>query len=733
MVDIDFEDHANVLLMVAEAQEPEQYGRERVQTQKDFCLVSMWDDTTTKMMDGRYRGEFDQISPINDQISGEMANSNFAISVSPAGGGATEDVADTYAGLIRNIENISNADALYSQIGDSLVMAGLDGFEVVQKFLDANTFDQDLVFEPITDFYKSVWFDLGAAKQDKSDATWAIKQKEMPAAAYKKMFPEGKGVSMGDGLDTTDNYQRNKYESVTVGQLYYKKSVDIELVKMTSGAVYEKNEKFLSIQDELAESGELIVDERVRKSWRVYSRLLDGSDWLKPAEKTVFSFIPLVPFYGNYSKFDTKDVYFGKTWKLMDSQRGLNFAVSSETEDVAMTPTDGVWMSKAQGEGEDYSRMNIDRKAVRFYNPDAEAPPPFKLQRTSGNPAMQTAMATYQHLLNTTGNMDDPSMGQNPGLQSGIAIDSLIGQSNNGNVKWYKSMEVGICHAFRICVDALPRLMDGARQQRVLGEDGTDKMVELNTTVFDSETQSNVEINDLSKGVYDVTCSMGAAFQNQQEKESERLLNMLAVDPAMIEISRDVLYKNQVGSGMSVVADRARKLGIQNGTVDPSEYTPEEQQEQQALAQQQANQPPQEDPLMVAARAEEQKAQADMAEAQNKQMQVQSEFQIKQQDQQIRMMEIQLKRDEFDRAGQAKFNKEMIDAEQNQQKIDLDQQKLQIESTFKAQAAQQQEINDAINNLKVLREAMGVDAIVGPHNQKAYIDQAKIVDDKQES
>lgn len=69
----------------------------------------------------------------------------------------------------------------------------------------------------------------------------------------------------------------------------------------------------------------------------------------------------------------------------------------------------------------------------------------------------------------------------------------------------------------------------------------------------------------------------------------------------------------------------------------------------------------------------------------------------------------------------------MISADQNQQKIDLDTQKAQIEATFKAQAAQQQEINDAINNLKVLREAMGVTAIVGPTNTQAYKDQADIV------
>jgi hypothetical protein len=47
------------------------------------------------------------------------------------------------------------------------------------------------------------------------------------------------------------------------------------------------------------------------------------------------------------------------------------------------------------------------------------------------------------------------------------------------------------------------------------------------------------------------------------------------------------------------------------------------------------------------------------------------------------------------------------------------------------QQQQQQEINDAINNLKVLREAMGVDAIVGPTNTEAYKEQADIVLDKQ--
>ncbi|MEE8208956.1 MAG: hypothetical protein V3T88_08415, partial [Nitrosomonadaceae bacterium] len=88
MVDAtNFTDHANVKLMIEEAQSPEMDNRNLVQEQKTFILDTMWDETVAIKLDAnnRYRGEFDQISPILDQISGEMDNAEFAIEVSPAG------------------------------------------------------------------------------------------------------------------------------------------------------------------------------------------------------------------------------------------------------------------------------------------------------------------------------------------------------------------------------------------------------------------------------------------------------------------------------------------------------------------------------------------------------------------------------------------------------------------------------------------------------------------------
>ena len=728
--------------MVVESQTQEKDERESSGKQRTFMLDTMWDDKIKQSMARRYLGEFDQITPILDQITGEMTNSEFAIEVSPAGGGATEATAETYAGLIRNIENISNADQIYSAVGEAMVMCGIDGFEIKQKFLDANTFDQDLVMEPVSDWYKSVWFDVASIKQDKSDAMWGVKLQELPMANYLKQFPEGSKVSVPDNIDTmsTDNTNNQiSDDSVIVGQLYYKKPKDIKLVQMNTGSVFEDNEKFRSTLEERQAAGETIVGERTRKSWKIFSRMFDGSDWLKDEQETVFTYVPLIPSYGNYAIHNSKTKFSGKTKKLMDAQRGINFALSGMTEDAGLSGKDDIWMTDKQSEGQDYSTMNIDRKGVRIYNTDEDSKaPPFRVTAPQGSPQLQSAILNFQGMLQQTGNMDDPSMGQNPGLQSGVAIDSLIGQSNNGNVKWFKSMEICICHAYRVLVDAIPRVYDSTRQQRILGEDGTDKTVPLNSNIFvDGKI---VEQNDLSKGVYDVTCNMGATFRNQQEKESERLMQILAIDPQAIELSRDVFYKNQSGPGMNTLAKRSRKQGIQSGLIGPEEWTEEEQAEQQQLQEQQANQEPQEDPLMIAARAEELKGQADMTQAQNKQAEIQGNQQIKMAELQLNNRQLDLKEQEikldtqkFLKGQDDKFNVDAANIQLNAEKQELAQRKQEFDEFMSIAKQQQQEVNDAINNLKTIQDASGDATIIGPGLIDNMKTQSDIVSDKQDS
>jgi hypothetical protein len=751
-IDIDFNNHSNVLVMISEAQNATTDARQAVRDAKLFLNKrdGQWDPYAWDKMEGRFRGTFDMCTPIVDQISGEIEQSDFSLNVSPSGGDSSIDVAKTYAGLIRNIRNISNADSVFNDASRSNVIGGFDAVEVVQEFIDGDSFEQDLIIKKVPNAVDSVWFDVGSVKQDASDAKWCVKLIAIPAAEYKERFPEGSGQSVGDDKKNVAYFDTADF--VTVGQLYYKKQVNIELVQMTNGAVYRDDEKFDSVKDELAQQGITIEldnkgeeKRRTRKSWRVHSRLFDGGDWLGDEEKTVFNDLPIIPIYGNFDIFENKVIYFGKLEKLYDQQRILNYAMSRDIEDGALSPKRKYWLTGEQIEGyeDTIQTLNTNNDAAQIYNHVDNQPPPFMQGGVEASSGLQTTIQNTQQMISASANSFNALQGNANPMQSGIAGSQQIEQGNIGSIKWFKALEVMVCQVGKVLMNAIPRVYDSTRQVRILEEDGTSSMVTLNQTVFDEQSQRNVELNDLSKGDYDVVCDFGPAFNSQQKETTQAFLDMAQIDPTFLQQGKDIMLKNLAVPGMDQMAERARVELLNAGLIPDTQWTDEEKQkiaEQQALA---AQQPPQEDPNMVLARAEEGKAQAEQLTAQTKQQEAQFNAQVKSAEVQLEQDKIALEREKlqldaakFARAGEAKFNTDLISADQNQQKIDNQAQKDQIDAIQKQNEQrfnqQQQQLNDAINNLKVLREAMGVDAIVGPTNTQAYKEQADIVLDKQD-
>lgn len=746
-IDIDFSNHGNVLVMVSEAQDATTDARQAVRDAKLFLNKrdGQWDPYAWQKMEGRFRGTFDMCTPIVDQISGEIEQSDFSLNVSPSGGDSSIDTAKTYDGLIRNIRNISNADAVFNDASRSNVIGGFDAVEVVQEFIDGDSFEQDLIIKKVPNAVDSVWFDVGSVKQDASDAKWCVKLIAIPLAEYKERFPEGSNLSVGD--DKQNQAFFDAADFVTVGQLYYKKQVNIELVQMSNGAVYRDDEKFQSIQDELLQQGITIEldsngeeKRRTRKSWRVHSRLFDGGEWLGDEEKTVFNDLPIIPIYGNFDVFENKVIYFGKLEKLFDQQRVLNYAMSRDIEDGALSPKKKYWGTPEQIEGfeDTIQTLNTNNDAMQLYNHVDNQPPPFMQGGVEASSGLQTTIANTQQMISASANSFNALQGNANPMQSGIAGSQQIEQGNIGSIKWFKALEVMVCQVGKVLMNAIPRVYDSTRQVRILEEDGTSSMVTLNQTVFDEQTQRNVELNDLSKGDYDVVCDFGPAFNSQQKETTQAFLDMAQIDPTFLQQGKDIMLKNLAVPGMDQMAERARVELLNAGMIPEEQWTDEERQQIAQAQAEAAQQPPQEDPMMVAARAEEGKAQAELMKSQNQQQQTQVDAQIKMAGVQLEQEKIALEREKlqldaakFERAGQAKFNTDLINADQNQQKIDNQAQKDQFDALFKQQQQQQQEINDAINNLKVLREAMGVDAIVGPTNTEAYKDQADIVLNKQ--
>ena len=134
MAELNFNDINAVLDAVKEVQDAEKDMRQAAREAKHFITKrdGQWDPYAWSKMEGRFRGTFDMCGPIVDNIDGEIQESDFTLRVSPASGEASEQIAKTYDGLIRNIRNISNAEHVFNQAGRGNVISGFDAWEVVQ-------------------------------------------------------------------------------------------------------------------------------------------------------------------------------------------------------------------------------------------------------------------------------------------------------------------------------------------------------------------------------------------------------------------------------------------------------------------------------------------------------------------------------------------------------------------------------------------------------------------------
>ena len=620
-----YDDHQSVMNMLSAAQDADHDNRERAREAHLFIdkRDGQWEPYWWNANINKPRYTFDMVCPIVDQVAGEIEQADFDIRVSPAGGNATKDIALTYDGIIRNIENMSNAKEVYSSAARGMIVCGFDAFRVSQKYVDDNSFDQDLCIEKIGNAIDRVWFDPAAERQDKSDSRYAFVLHAVAKDEFERRWPEAKGESVPDDRDGDAYY--DKAEVVVIGELLYVEKEERELVMMSNGQTYEVNEDYEKVVDDMAMVGVTEIKRRKRKVSKVCSRFFDAKDWLEDEHDTVFNRIPIVPMYGNFKIFENKTIYWGVVEKLLDPQRVLNYSMSREIEEGALAPRAKYWMTLAQAAGHEDSlaTLNTNSDPVQFYNVDPESPaPPQQNGGAQINPGLRTISEAMRSMIGYSAGMFAANMGDNPGLQSGVAIRALQNKGDNSTYKYNKAVQFAIAAAGKILVDSIPKVYDTERTMRVLYEDESYDMETINQRVIDNATGEIVTLNDLSQGVYDVVCKAGPSFKNRQQETLEMIIEMAKVDPSIMQIAGDIMMQNINTPSADQIAERKRDQMLKAGMIPASQMTDEEQ---AAMQQQMAQQGQQQDPASIMAQAEMMKGQAEMARAQIEQAKVQNE------------------------------------------------------------------------------------------------------------
>ncbi|QDP63253.1 MAG: putative portal protein [Prokaryotic dsDNA virus sp.] len=542
-----------------------------------------WDDGAKEKRKNRPRFTINRVAGAVDQLIGDQRQNRTNIKIRPVSGGASEDVAKTMTGLIRNIEADSKASNAYDTAFDEVVNGGFGGWRVITEFSDDDAFDQDIKIKPLNTATTSLWFDDSAIEYDKRDSSFAFVTVDMPKEEHKERFPKSVLSNWTqEDLNNSSCSSWAKEDTVRVAEYWVKTPVTRNIALLSDGRVIDSDEES-SVMDELKAQGLTVKKTRSVKSHKVEMFLLDGAGVLEGPKAWAGKFIPLIPMYGRQSHVEGQTYTRGIVRFAKDANRIYNYETSSVVETNSLTPKDPLWYTPAQAKGHESKYRNFATQNSPFmpYNPDTKTGggPPIR----GGAPAVQQASLQIlqqcsMDLYHVTG-MQPPSIGVNPELKSGKAIQAQEKQGDRGSFIFTDNLSKSIDYCGEILVDLIPRIYDTARQVRIMQQDGETENVEINTVnqeVIDEQTGKKVLVNDLSIGKYDVVTETGPAFATQRQESAKQILELISSSPQFEALAMDLVAKDLPILETKELTKRVRKVMIQNGTIEPTDEEAEE-------------------------------------------------------------------------------------------------------------------------------------------------------------
>jgi uncharacterized phage infection (PIP) family protein YhgE len=160
--------------------------------------------------------------------------------------------------------------------------------------------------------------------------------------------------------------------------------------------------------------------------------------------------------------------------------------------------------------------------------------------------------------MKSTSGIYDASLGARSNETSGRAIAARQNQGNTANYHFAAALGVALKHCGRILVECIPKIYDQPRVVRIIGEDQSQQVVEVNAPHQD---KAGIErLYDLSAGTYDVVVDMGPSFQTRRQETVDAMAQLAQAYPALIQNMGDILFKAMDFPGADEVARRFKKM-----------------------------------------------------------------------------------------------------------------------------------------------------------------------------
>jgi hypothetical protein len=519
-----------------------------------------------------------------------------------------KDTASVLEGLCRNIWTVSDADAAVDIAAEYSVGGGMGAWRVVTDYADDSAWDQDIRIVPIRNPL-SLWCDPAAKDPMKRDARYWFLESKMSKDAYKDKYGKVPAVDW-DASEFADADDWEDEDSVRICEYWYQKPVKKTLALLDDGStvdVEDTDPQMLFTVDPM--TGQPVS--RIRRTREVQAQqicmaIIGGGDKvIEPPTEWAGAKFPFVQVYGEYVVIDGKVHWFGLTRFAKDAQRSYNYSRTLAVEAIALAPQAKIWATPEQADGHTANWGVAHKQNLPYMLYNATSANPNPPQRVGGADVpvalIQEMQIASDDIKSVTGIFDN-SLGQKANEASGVAIRARQAQGEIATFNYADNIARAVRYTHELLVDLIPKIYDAERSIRILGADGAEQYAKVNEVGPDGQVK-----NDLSRGKYDVSVTVGPNMGTQRQEAAEVYMGLMQGNPGLFPIVGDLVVKTFDYPYSDEMAERLRLMA-------PPQI-------QQMLAQKEQN----------GGKAMDPQAQAAMAQAEQIMAQVQEMSQVVQQ------------------------------------------------------------------------------------------------------
>ena len=571
---------------------------ERLQCLQDRRFYSLcgaqWEGPLYDQYENKPKFEVNKIMLAVIRIVNEYRNNRITVDYVSKDGTANDKLAEVCDGLYRADEQASVADEAYDNAFEEAVGGGIGAWRlrtVYEDEEDPENERQRIRFEPIYDADSSVFFDLNAKRQDKSDAKYCFVVTSMTRESYKEIYND-------DPTDWPKIIHQYEFDWATPDVVfvaeYYKIEEKTEVIRIFE-AIDGTEERYTQqdfANDEMLEETLMAIGTReVRqkrvKRMRVRKYIMSGGKVLEDAGYIAGKCIPIVVVYGKRWFVDNIERCMGAVRLAKDAQRLKNMQLSKLGEISALSSIEKPIMTPEQVAGHQvmWAEDNLRDYPYLLINPVTGADGGTQISGPVGytrSAAIPPAMAA---LLQITEQDMQEILGNPQGADkmvsgvSGKAVEMIQTRVDMQSFIYMSNFAKGMKRCGEIWLSmARDIYTEDKRKMKTIAPTGEAGMVELMQPMIDQETGEIKMSNDLSDATFDVVAEVGPSSSSKRAATVRALTGMLQItqDPETAQVLTAMAMMNMEGEGVGDANAYFRKKLLRMGVVQPTDTEAEE-------------------------------------------------------------------------------------------------------------------------------------------------------------